>query len=108
MIKHLFFDDNKLFSKENVLRGYGRTELVGEYRDEAVSTDFCTGWVLPLANGKYRLLYFGHSTHFEGHKLFSAISEDGVHFAPEALFDLEKHPEKQFAHEIMDICGASS
>ena len=103
MKKHLFFDDNRLFSKENMVRGYGRPELVGEYIDEAVSTDFCTGWVFPVDGDKFRLLYFGHSSHFKGHKLFSAISTDGVHFEPEALFDLKEHPEKQFTHEIMDI-----
>ena len=106
MKKHLFFDDNKLFSKENTVRCYGRPELVGEYRDEAVSTDFCTGWVFLTEEGKYRLLYFGHSNLFKGHKLFSAISRDGIHFEPEALFDLGEHPEKQFSHELMDIGSA--
>ena len=106
MQKHLFFDDNKLFSKENVTRDYGRPELVGEYSDPAVSTDFCTGWVFRIDDGRYRLLYFGHSALFGGRKLFSAISADGVSFQPEMIFDLETNSEKQFSHEIMDIGNA--
>lgn len=103
MKKHLFFDDSKLFSKENLTRDYGKAELVGEFYDKDVSTDFCTGWVFPIDGGKYRLLYFGHGESFVGHKLFSAISSDGLKFTPEPLFDLEKSPEKKFSHEIMDI-----
>lgn len=103
MNKQLFFDDNRLFSKENVTRDYGKLELVGEYKDKAVSTDFCTGWVFPIGNGKYRLLYFGHSDLYRTHKLFCAISNDGINFTPEQIFDLAEHKDKQFAHEIMDI-----
>lgn len=106
MQKHLFFDDNRFFSKENVTRDYGRPELVGEYTDSAVSTDFCTGWVFPTEDGKYRLLYFGHGKAFKGHKLFCAISSDGVTFCPESLFDGNENGEKQFSHEIMDIGNA--
>ena len=40
MQKHLFFDDNKLFSKENVTRSYGSPELVSEYVDAAVGDRF--------------------------------------------------------------------
>ena len=106
MQKHLFFDDNKLFSKENVTRDYGLPELVAEYVDASVSTDFCTGWIFPLDGGKYRLLYFGNGTRFKGHKLFSAISTDGVRFAPEPLFEVSEEGEKQYPHEIMDIKNA--
>lgn len=106
MQKHLFFDDNKFFSKENVARDYGHPELVGEYVDASVSTDFCTGWVFPIDSGKYRLLYFGHSKDFKGHKLFSAISSDGVRFTPEPIFSTSNNKEKQYPHEIMDIGSA--
>ena len=56
MQKQLFFDDNKLFVKENVTRDYGRPELVGAYTDGVVSTDFCTGWVFPLQRKLYERL----------------------------------------------------
>ena len=103
MQKQLFFDDNGLFSKENVSRDYGKPSLVGEYKDDDVSTDFSTGWVFKTDDGKYRLLYFGHSEKFENRKLFSAISTDGISFTPEELFDLSKCQGKQFSHEVMDI-----
>ena len=83
------------------MRGYGRPEIIGEYVDPSVSTDFCTGWVFKLDDGRYRLMYFGHGSDFSGHKLFSAISSDGVSFSPEALFEVGEG--KQFAHEVMDI-----
>ena len=57
MQAQLFFDDNKLFSKANALRRYGRPELIGEYVDPLVSTDFCTGWVFRLDDGRYRPTY---------------------------------------------------
>lgn len=98
MKKQLFFDDNKLFSKENVIRKYGKPSLVCEYVDAAASTDYCGMWVFPLDGGGYRMLYFGHSKDYEGHKLFVARSADGVHFTPDEVF-----PEKKYAHEVLDI-----
>ena len=103
MIKQLFFDDNNLFSKENLSRDYGQPELVGEYIDSSVSTDFSTGWVFPIEDGKFRLMYFGHGTEFEGRKLFTAISEDGINFAKDEIFDISKDKSKQFSHEIMHV-----
>jgi len=103
MHKQLFFDDNTFFSKENVSRDYGHPLLVGEYIDESVSTDFCTGWVFPIEDGKFRLMYFGHGTEFEGRKLFTAISEDAINFVPDNIFDVTKYKDKQFSHEIMHI-----
>ena len=103
MKKHLFFDDNNLFSKVNACRKYVEPKLVGKYFDDAASTDFYTGWVFRLDDGRYRLLYFGHSKKYEGHKLFSAISDNGVDFAPEEIFDPGNESGKMFAHEILDI-----
>ena len=80
MQKQLFFDDNKLFGIDNVERRYGKPELISVYNDGVCSTDYCTGSVFRLDNGKYRMLYFGHSNEFSGKKLFSAISDDGVNF----------------------------
>ena len=98
MKKQLFFDDSLLFGRDNVKRVLGKPEVVGEYNDGISSTDFCTGSVFKLDDGRYRMLYFGHSTEFEGKKLFSAISDDGVNFAPEKL-DLGK----DYPHEIMQL-----
>lgn len=103
MKKQLFFDDNKLFGIDNVIRKYGRPELVGAYNDGVCSTDFCTGQVFRLENGKYRMLYFGHSSVFSGKKLFAAISDDGVNFTPEKLYDVDKVPGKMYPNEIMTL-----
>lgn len=105
MKKQLFFDDNKLFGRDNVVRKYGSPELISAYYDGVCSTDFCTGYVFLLENGKYRMLYWGHGDSFRGKKLFSAISDDGINFDAEQLFDLKKNPNKMFAHEIMDLPG---
>jgi len=107
MKKQLFFDDNLLFGIENVERKYGEPKIISTYNDGISSTDFCTGYVFRLDNGKFRMLYFGASKSFNGKKFFSAISEDGVNFEPEQIFDLTEHPDKEFSHEIMSISGVS-
>lgn len=100
MKKQLFFDDFYLFGRDNVQRVYGRIERIAEYSDGVCSTDFCTANVFLLDDGRYRMLYFGHGIGFEGRKLFSAISDDGVHFVPE---DLPPSGEREFSHEIMTL-----
>lgn len=105
MKKQLFFDDNKLFGRDNVIRKYGVPELICEYNDGICSTDFCTGYVFLLDNGKYRMLYFGHGKDFDNKKLFCAISNDGVNFLPEQLYDTNVNTDKKYAHEIMDLPG---
>ena len=99
MKKQLFFDDNMLFGIENVVRKYGEPKLVATYNDGVCSTDYCTGWVFPLDNGKYRMVYFGHSLKFEGRRLFSAISDDGVNFSPEKI----NNADEKYSHEIMQL-----
>jgi len=105
MKKQLFFDDNKLFGRDNTIRKYGKPELISVYYDGIASTDGSTGYVFQLDNGKYRMLYAGYSTEYSDLKLFSAISENGVDFAPETLFDLQQHPEKAYPHELMQLKG---
>ncbi len=100
MKKQLFFDDSRLFGRDHVKRVYGTPDLIAKYQDGICSTDFCTGQVFRLDNGKYRMLYFGHSTAFRGKRLFSAISEDGVHFKPEMLDAVQ---ESSYPHEVMAL-----
>ena len=102
MNKYLFFDDNNLFCRDNAIRKYGVPQRIATYHDGVCSTDWCSGWTFRLDNGKYRMLYFGESAAFAGKKLFCATSDDGVHFAPEALFE-----DKTYAHEIMTLRGGS-
>ena len=94
-----------MFGRDNVVRKCGKPELISVYNDSICSTDYCTGYVFRLDNGKYRMLYFGHSNEFSGKKLFSAISDDGVNFIPEKLYDTKITIHKMYAHEIMDIPG---
>lgn len=103
MKKNLFFDDNKLFGRDNVVRKYGKPEMVAVYNDGVTSTDYPCVFSFRLDNGKYRLLYFAKGKDFEGMKLFSAISDDGINFSPEQLYDLSENPEKKFSHEVMTL-----
>lgn len=103
MKKLLFFDDNKLFGIENTVRRYGNVKQIANYNDGICSTDFCTGRVFKLDDGRYRMLYFGHSADFDGKKLFCAESNDGINFKPERLFDIAQHPEKCAPHEVMSL-----
>ena len=107
MRKQLFFDDNKLFGRDNVVRKYGRPELISVYNDGVCSTDYCTGNVFRLDNGKYRMLYYGHSNEFSGKKLFSAISDDGVNFMPEKLYNRKTGSAKLFFNCTHGLCQAS-
>lgn len=104
MEKQLFFDDALLLGRENVKRVYGKAERIAEYSDGLCSTDFCSGNVFRLDNGKYRMLYYSHSTAFEGKKLFCAISDDGIHFQPEAI---ESDSKRDYPHELLPISGES-
>ena len=98
MKKQLFFDDNGLFVIDNLKREYGKIEVAATYSDPACSADLCTGHVFKLDSGKYRMLYFAHSKQYKGQKLFAAISDNGIDFAPEDLF-----ADKTFKNEIMDV-----
>ena len=71
--KQLFFDDSKLFGRKNVVRKYGKPEIAAIYSDGVCSTDFNTGNVFRLDNGKYRMLYFAHSKEFDGKCLQESI-----------------------------------
>lgn len=107
MKKQLFFDDNKLFGRDNLTRKYGEVTSVAEYNDGVCSTDFCTSWVFRINDGKYRMLYFGHSKNFEGKILFCAESADGINFTPEKLWENPEKDDKLYSHEIMRISAGS-
>ena len=86
MYKHLFFDDKYLLVKKNVKRSYGTPKLCEDaiYCDDNVNTSYASPWVFKLDNGKYRMLYYGPNIKVEyASGVFSAISDDGIHFEPE-------------------------
>ena len=107
MKKQLFFDDNLLFGRDNTVRRYGEPQLVATYFDGENSTDFATGYVFPLSDGRFRMLYFGHATAYDDKKLFAAVSEDGVHFSPEPLCDPTETADKTYPHEILSMPGGT-
>ena len=100
MKKQLFFDDNELFVIDNLKREYGKYTIAAVYEDPSCSTDLCTGHVFKLDDGRYRMLYFAHSNLYKGMKLLSAISDNGIDFSPERLFE-----NKQISNEILDVTG---
>ena len=101
MKKQLFFDDHLLFGRDNVVRHYGTPEKIASFNDGVCSTDFSTGQVFHLPDGRWRMLYFARSPRFAGKRLFAAISADGVCFSPEQLWDDPAAVGKQYAHEVM-------
>lgn len=103
MKKQLFFDDHLLFGRDNVVRRYGKPEKIATYNDGICSTDYATGQAFRLPDGRWRLLYFSLNEAYEGKKLFAAISDDGVHFRPEPLWEDPAAEGKQFAHEVMSL-----
>jgi hypothetical protein len=107
MKKQLFFDDNLLFGRDNAVRQYGEPQLVATYYDGVNSTDFATGFAFSLADGRVRLLYYAHSSAYDDKKLFAAISEDGIHFAPEPLYDPTGMADKTYPHEILSMPGGT-
>lgn len=82
MFKQLFFDDQRLFVRENLDRSYGTPELVGTYRDAKVHTCYCWGWGIRGLDGKIHLLYQGYEAGYNHIITAAAISDDGIHFEP--------------------------
>ena len=99
-MKQLFFDDEKLFGRENVTRTYGTPQLEAVYFDGMVSTDYFSPWVFSGTDGKTRMIYYG--THIESGKkvCLIAISEDGVHFTPEDTTDKVELTDRIVPHEL--------
>ena len=100
MFTQFFFDDQRLFGRENLRRVYGTPELLAEYFDGEFSTDYHTGYAFRLADGRVRLLYYGKSIKTKRGAFLSAISGDGVHFVPEDLSATVDLPNRQAAHEV--------
>ncbi len=102
-LKHLFFDDEKLFIRENVRRCIGDAELIADsvYHDKCCETIFSTGWVFRIKE-KYRCIYFGMCA--DGKKrAFCAESIDGIHFTPEDVRDFTHAEHPVAAHHILDL-----
>ena len=82
MFKQLFFDDQRLFSRENLERDYGETELVGTYRDPRLCIGYCWAWAIKGPDGRTHLLYQGFEEGKDSILTAAAISDDGIRFSP--------------------------
>ena len=106
-MKQLFFDDMKLLRRENLKRDYGEPECISVYSDGVCSSDFPIR-VFRLEDGRYRMIYTGKSVDksFPHLKMFSAISENGIDFVPEKLWDNPEEHGVMYPHEVMPIGNA--
>ncbi len=102
-MKQLFFDDEKLFGRENVTRVYGEPKLESVYYDGEVSTDYFSGYVFRTDDGRTRLVYFGIHEASGRHVCMLAVSEDGVHFVPEDTTDRVELPDRVAPHELFRL-----
>ena len=104
-MKIFFFDDEKLFGRDNVCRVYGRPTLVPDsiYSDGVISTDYGSLSVLRCDDGKYRMIYMGRAIETGEMGCFMAISDDGVHFTPENVAAKVDLPGRLFNHELLKL-----
>lgn len=108
MKKQLFFDDMKLLVRNNFKRDYTKPTLVATYNDGVSSTDYPEIFVARLKDGRYRMIYAGKSVDgsYEHLKMFSAISENGIDFTPELLWDNPEEKGLTYRNEVMNIGNA--
>lgn len=99
-MKQLFFDDDKLFVRENIKRTLGKPELIMDsiYHDEILETHLSTGNIFKTEDG-YRLLYQGR--YKDRMYLFAAFSKDAVHFEPEDLTGKLEIEDRMAKNQIM-------
>ena len=105
MNKQLFFDDMKLLRRENLRRDYGKPVIRSVYSDGVSSTDWAAVSIFHLDDGRYRMIYTGKSIDgsYQHLKMFSAISENGIDFEPEKLWDNPAERGLMFSNEVMEI-----
>ena len=98
----------KLLRRENLRRAYGKPTCCAVYSDGISSTDWPEVFVFRLDDGRYRMIYAGKSIDrsYAHLKMFSAISENGIDFSPEPLWDDPEAHGVSFAHEVMPIGNA--
>lgn len=80
--RQLFFDDMRLYVRENFVRVYGEPKLQEVYQDKTLAVEYGWVWALDAPDGRVHMIYLGE--HKESRQLIcaAAISNDGVHFMP--------------------------
>lgn len=120
MFKYLFFDDQRLFVRENLERKYGKPELIEDavYRDPWVDTSLSGTFVFRMPDGGYRMIYQGFAesgeerienvAHSARHGVkrrayvVAAQSEDGIHFTPVRTGKESCAEPPRFPHSVSD------
>lgn len=104
MYTYLFFDDQKLFGRDNLTRRYGQPTLTPDavYSDGISTTPYPSCFVLPLEDGRWRLIYQGICPDYPTYPWFSAISTDGLHFVPEDTREMVKLEQRIADNQITD------
>lgn len=57
LMREVFFSDQELWDRDNVIRKYGSHKLVSVYENEKFSTNLSTGFVFKTDDKKYSLIY---------------------------------------------------
>ncbi len=120
MFKYLFFDDQRLFVRENLERRYGHPELIEDavWQDPWLDTSLSGTFVFRRPDGKYHMIYHGIaddpdyvsieniacSTGLAGVRrhafLAAAVSDDGIHFTPRLTGNESCGGKPPFPHSV--------
>ena len=102
MFKHLYFDDQRLFVRENLRRVYGHPKMVGYYHDSHASGFFGWSWAVKDESGLTHLFYQGYENLQNRERLcyLAAISDDGIDFRPR-LTAAEAGIKDDFANAVL-------
>ena len=114
MYKYLFFDDQRLFIRQNLDRKYGVPEPLADsvYKDPYLDTTLPGTCVFRRPDGKYHMIYQGFgddpakpkTQKADERKGFpaAAVSDDGIHFVPLRDEGAGEHPFPHMLTEMVD------
>lgn len=102
-MKQLFFDDEKLFGRENVIREYVSPELAATYSDGTFSTDYNVVYVFRTNDMAYKMIYYGIHKDTKQHAVLMASGTDGLHFEPEDLTQKVVLENRIAKHELIKL-----
>lgn len=80
--RQLFFDDQRLYVRENLERVYGQPQLVNVYQDKTLIDEYGWVWALDGQDGRVHLMYMGEHKDTHRYVPAAAVGTDGVHFEP--------------------------
>lgn len=118
MFKYLFFDDQRLFVRENLDRRYGEPELLEVYQDPWLDTSISGVHVFKCSDGRYHMIFHGIAddpdyinieniacstglADVRRHAFVAAaVSDDGVHFIPRLTGNESCSGNPPFPHSV--------